>query len=270
MEQLLDLDRYPLHAPASPPARELVARCRAALKADGMFSLAGLVRPPAIARCLAEVAPLWAEQAFTHRRDHNIYFDDEIADLPADHPALKRFETVNHTLCADQIPASLPCRLYEWPPLATFLAAVMELPRLYAMADPLARVNVMAYRAGEALNWHFDRSEFTITLLLQAPESGGAFEYCSGLRSPHSENHDGVGRFLANPQVEARGLNVTAGTLIVFKGKYAAHRVTPVAGAKARIVATFSFYENKGASFSASERRGFYGRTQPMMLDRDG
>jgi hypothetical protein len=43
-----------------------------------------------------------------------------------------------------------------------------------------------------------------------------------------------------------------------------------VAGAKARIVATFSFYENKGASFSASERRGFYGRTQPIMLDRDG
>ena len=62
--------------------------------------------------------------------------------------------------------------IYEWPPLAAFLAAVMGKPALHVMADPLARLNVMAYRAGEALNWHFDRSEFTTTLLLQAPEAG--------------------------------------------------------------------------------------------------
>ncbi|KAG1702812.1 50S ribosomal protein L21 [Nymphon striatum] len=29
----------------------------------------------------------------------------------------------------------------------------------------------MAYKEGETLNWHFDRSEFTTTLLLQAPQS---------------------------------------------------------------------------------------------------
>ena len=127
----------------------------------------------------------------------NIYFDDNVVGLAPWHPALKRFETVNHTLCADQIPASLPCLIYEWPPLAEFVAAVMELPRLHPMADPLARVNVMAYCAGEALNWHFDRSEFTTTLLLQAPEAGGTFEYCSNLRKPHDENFDGVGQFLA-------------------------------------------------------------------------
>ena len=46
-----------------------------------------------------------------------------------------------------------------------------------------ARVNVMAYRAGDALNWHFDRSEFTTTCLLQAPAAGGEFQYRSALRS---------------------------------------------------------------------------------------
>jgi hypothetical protein len=34
----------------------------------------------------------------------------------------------------------------------------------------------MDYRPGEALNWHFDRSQFTTTLLIQAPEQGGEFE----------------------------------------------------------------------------------------------
>lgn len=270
MEWLLDLDRYPLNDLAGAPGRALVARARAALKADGMFNLVGLVRRAAIARCLDELAPLWADEAFTHEREHNIYFDDNFTGLPSSHPALKRFRTVNHTLCADQIPASLPCRIYAWPPLAEFLAAVMEMPRLYPMEDPLARVNVMAYRAGEALNWHFDRSEFTTTLLLQAPEAGGVFEYCSNLRSPDGENHDGVGQFLADPAAQSRGLSLQAGTLTIFKGKYAAHRVTPVAGATARIIAVFSYYERPGMCFSATERRGFYGRAQTIALDIDG
>jgi len=42
-----------------------------------------------------------------------------------------------------------------------FLAATMQLPELHVMPDPLARVNMMSYGDGQALNWHFDRSHFT-------------------------------------------------------------------------------------------------------------
>ena len=64
---------------------------------------------------------------------------------------------------------SVIIHLYEWKPFAAFLAAVMDKPKLFTMDDPLARVNAMGYSIGQALNWHFDRSEFTTTLLLQAP-----------------------------------------------------------------------------------------------------
>jgi len=57
-------------------------------------------------------------------------------------------------------------QVYERQPLIDILAAAMGKPKLYPMADPLGRINVMAYRAGEQLNWHFDRAEFTITILL--------------------------------------------------------------------------------------------------------
>jgi hypothetical protein len=57
-----------------------------------------------------------------------------------------------------------PLKIYEWPPLALFLARVIAQAALFCMSDPLARVNVMEYRPGEALNWHFDRSQFTTTL----------------------------------------------------------------------------------------------------------
>ena len=45
---------------------------------------------------------------------------------------------------------------HEWQPLIDFLAPAMGKPRLYQMADPFARINVMAYRTGEELNGHFD------------------------------------------------------------------------------------------------------------------
>jgi len=260
MHDILDLDRYPLDRLDSPEARALVARCQADLAADGMFNLDGLLKPGALAGAVAEVKPVLDSASFTHRRSHNIYFRKDLPGLAPDHPALRLCETVNHTICADQIPGSALMRLYQWPPFAAFLAAVMEKPALHTMADPLARMNVMAYRDGEALNWHFDRSEFTTTLLLQAPESGGDFEYRTDLRSEGDPNYGGVARLLEGRDPAVETLHLAPGTLNVFRGKNTAHRVTPVAGGRERIIAVFSYYDRPGVQFSAEERIGFYGR----------
>lgn len=260
MRQILDLDRFPLDHPDGVRGRELLARCRSELRETGMFSLSGLIRRGALARCVAEVDPLFATSAFTHSREHNIYFDDAIEGLEADHPALGRLRTVNHTVCGDLIPASLITRVYEWRPLIDFLAAAMDKSRLYPMADALARINVMAYRTGDTLDWHFDRSEFTTTCLLQAPLAGGEFQYRSGLRSDADPNYEGVGRLLAGEDDQVRALPLEPGTLNVFKGRNTAHRVTPTEGDRARIIAVFSYYESPDVSFSDAERLGFYGR----------
>ncbi len=260
MHDVIDLDRFPLDQLDSVDGQALVRRCRDDLERDGMFNLAGLMRPEAIEKAVSEVKLLFKTSAFTHSRQHNIYFLPEIQDLPADHPALQKFETINHTICADQIPGSVLLRLYEWPPFAAFLAAVMGKPALYGMDDPLARLNVMAYGRGEALNWHFDRSEFTTTLLLQSPDRGGEFQYRTGLRSDEDANYDGVGEFLQHQQASAKSLSLDAGTLNVFRGKNTAHRVTPVEGERKRIIAVFCFYEQAGVQFSNEDRIGFYGR----------
>jgi hypothetical protein len=260
VRDILDLDRFPLDKPGSPEWQALVQRCRADLDAAGMFNLEGFVRPAAIDRALSEIKPVMDTLSFTHRRSHNIYFKNEIAGLPADHPALRRVETINHTVCCDQIPDSVPLWIYEWPQFAVFLAAAMNKETLFAMRDPLARVNVMAYREGEALNWHFDRSEFTTTLLLQAADAGGEFQYRSNLRTDADPNYDGVARLLAGQDNEVKTLQLGAGTLNVFKGKNTAHRVTPCKGTRERLVAVFSYYERPGVMFSKEEQVGFYGR----------
>ena len=267
MQSILDLDRWPVDALGGERGRALVARCRDELAETGMFSLEALIRPEALRAAVGEVEPLFGTASFTHAREHNIYFDDEIRVPEASHPALARFTTVNRTICGDQIRGSLVTRIYEWQPLIDFLAAAMEKPRLYPMADPLGRLNVMAYRAGERLNWHFDRAEFTITILMQAPLAGGAFQYRSGLRNESDPNYEGVARLLAGRDDRVQTLPLAPGTLNVFKGKNTAHRVTPVEGERPRIIAVFSYYETPDVTFSDTERLGFYGRTVPMRAE---
>ena len=118
----------------------------------------------------------------------------------------------------------------------------------------------MAYRQGEALNWHFDRAEFTTTLLLQAPDEGGIFEYRTDLRSDDDPNYDGVARLLQGRDPLKRSLHLSAGTLNVFRGRNTAHRVTPVKGSRERLIAVFSYFEQPGVTFTDEERIGFYGR----------
>jgi len=259
MRDILDLDRFPIDQPGSPAWTDLVEACRNDLARDGMFNLAGLLRTDVARQAVADMMPLFETEAFLHKRRHNIYFS-KAKGLPADHPALQEFETSNRTLCADQIPGSPLLKLYEWSEFAQFLSATMSKPALYVMDDPMASVNVMSYQQGQALNWHFDRSEFTTTLLLQAPEQGGGFEYRTDLRSEDDPNYDGVAQLLKGEDDQSKVITLAPGTLNVFKGKNTAHRVTPVVGNRARVIAVFSYYETPGVAFSQEERLGFYGR----------
>ena len=184
-----------------------------------MFTLSGFIRPAARDSILEEVQPVLCRDSFTHSRSHNVYFEDEIPGLAADHPALREGWTTNHTVCGDQIAGSSICRIYEWQPLVEFLTRVMGRKRLYLMDDPMAALNVLEYRSGEpALNWHFDRSEFTTTLLLCAADRGGEFQYRSALRTANDPNFEGVAALLADDDPEIRTLPMTAGTLCVFRG----------------------------------------------------
>jgi len=261
MEGVLDLDRYPLDRPDSPAYEELVDGCRRQMAANGMFNLDGLVRPAAIERAVREILPRSERLAYTHQRQHNVYFQDAVAGLPPDHGALKRFDTLHHTLCDDQLDGTVIHEIYEWTPLPAFLARVLDRPRLFTMGDPLGRVNVIRYRAGETLNWHFDRSLFTTTLLIQAPDEGGEFEYRSKLRSDDDPNYDGVARLLDGRDPDIRVNPLAAGTLNVFAGKNTLHRVSQVRGQRDRLVAVYSYYETPDVMFSDRERIGFYGRT---------
>ncbi len=99
-----------------------------------------------------------------------------------------------------------------------------------------------------------------MTLLLQAPEAGGGFEYAPFIRTAEDENYAAVARVLEDRSDRVRELRQPAGALVIFRGSRTLHRVTPAAGPRPRLAAVFSYSPQAGTVSDAHNRKTFYGR----------
>jgi hypothetical protein len=260
-QDLIDLARYPIDRLADQPGRRLVADCRRRFGGDGALALSGFVRADAVAGMRDEALAL-APLAHPGEKRHNVYLIDRDLQYPDEHPRNRVQSTQISTVADDLIPRDSRLQaLYDWPPLRSFLAAVLEKPALHPYADPLASLNVTIGRPGEQLGWHFDNADFATTLMLQDAESGGQFEYCPGVRAPADEGYAAVEQILAGTYGDVRRLPMAPGTLVLFRGRFALHRVTPIAGRRPRLMAVLSYDTEPGIMLSEPTRMTFYGRT---------
>ncbi|MBV9522362.1 MAG: hypothetical protein JO010_06200, partial [Alphaproteobacteria bacterium] len=131
-------------------------------------------------------------------------------------------------------PSSAIAQLYHWDVLTRFLAAASGVERLYRSADRYQALNISVMDEGGCQQWHFDTNEVNITLLLQAPEAGGEFEYVPLIRSAADENYDRVRRVLDGEREGVVQLRQEPGMLVLFKGHHSLHRVAPVRGSRRR------------------------------------
>jgi len=269
MHAMVDTGRFPIDTPGA--ARDaLVARLHADLAATGCAVLKGFVRAERIPELAAEcdrVAP------HGHRNFNrtNAYFTQDRPELPASHPLRRFYDRSNAFVPADNFGSdSLIRGIYEWQPFAPFIQAALGEPHFHRYADPLADVIVNLAEAGGGFPWHFDTNNYTVTLAIQNAESGGDFQYSPHLRSSTDENYAGVERVLDGDPALIRTLVLEPGDLQIFKGRYSLHRVMPLAGARVRYVAIFSFVAEPGMVGSPERTRQLYGRVLPVHLERAG
>jgi len=166
----------------------------------------------------------------------------------------------------DLIPGDSPLRaLYEWDPLMDFIGEVLEHRPLHRFADPLGALNLAVMNEGDVQGWHYDSTDFVVSLAIQGSRSGGLFECASRIRSESDENYEDVARVLrgeARERVEV--FPMVPGTLMIFQGRHSLHRVSPVEGDVPRYVALLAYDTKPGTNSSPLLKLVRYGRTEPL------
>lgn len=129
-------------------------------------------------------------------------------------------------------------------------------------------------KPGQQFNWHFDTNEFTITMLLKPADSGGHFEYIPELRSAQDECYDEVGNVLNGARDSVKRLELNAGDLQFFLGRFSLHQVTENLGNSDRLLLIMSFSEQPGMVGSMARVKSLYGKVTDVhaqtMMRADG
>ena len=257
---LVDLERYPIHDLESPEGARIVGSCRDELCRMGACKLDGFLRPEAVARLAAAGAAL-AAKGFPNDDVHNVYFTEPYESLPEDDPRRMLVRSAQKAVAMDLLPADFPTRrVYEWDGLTRFVAAVVEKGVLYRSADPLDSCNLTVYEPGDELGWHFDQSEFSVTLMAQPAERGGEFEYVPTIRTLEDENYPAVRALLQGSHEGVIPFPSGPGTLGFFRGRYSIHRVPPVEGSRPRLNSVLTYASEPGHRLSPLTQKLFYGR----------
>ncbi len=267
----IDFDRYPIAGDSA--ARDaILAQVRADLSRQGCAVLKGFLTPQGVAAAVAE-ADAVADKGHRSFSRTNAYFTAEDPSLPKADPRRMFFDRSNAFVAADNFAPNGPLRrVFDSDGFDDFIRDCLQEPenKFFRYADPLADVIVNAAQEGNGFPWHFDTNNFTVTLALQNADSGGEFEYVPMIRDSQNEQFDDVASVLNGTSDRVVSLTLEPGDLQLFKGRYALHRVAPLAGPTPRYVAIFSYVEAPGMVGSVERTRQLYGRTLPIHHERAG
>lgn len=263
---MIDLERYPLDQFDAPDGQAFVAECRHRYETEGLCLLQGFIVPDAL-DVLAAEADSVSDKAYFCESEHSAYLETE-EEVAANGGDDRPFEKTRvGSVAYDLLPAESTLRtLYKWPPLKDFIAGVIGKDGLHYLADPLGACSINVFRDGGQHGWHFDESEFTVTLMLQQPDVGGAFEYLPMIRGRKDESDQIKCAIDANND-DVRHLPFTPGTLSIFNGRDTLHRVTRVEGERFRLVPVLCYSTQPDQMNSPTVRKMFWGREEPVAAE---
>ena len=255
IKNIIDLDICPLGSAT------FIESCRKKIDENGVLTLPKFLNEQVI-KHLVEEGSAAQHKAFYSNSTHNVYLTKNNPDYDDEHIFNRQVVSSKGCITDDQVPKNSPLKtLYQSNIFRDFLATVLNEQKLYEYADPMSSINVHYASEGQELGWHFDNSSFAITLLLQAPEAGGSFEYIKDLRDSEAGemNFEGVESLLDGIK-KPETLRVEPGTLVLFRGKNSIHRVTPTRGNKTRMLVVLAYNTKPGVSLSKSAQMTFFGR----------
>jgi len=259
--QLIDHARYPVDDLGDPRTVAATDRCRTTLDARGVAIMPGFLTPAAVDAIVAESARL-AARGHHQDIDATPYLELPDEGWPAGHPRLATGRSALTAVPYDDFsPDSALRRLYEWDPLMHFVAQALGKERLYRYDDALGALNVASMADGDELFWHFDQTDFVVSIALRSSDGGGDFECVPDARTAADERYDEVTRVLTGGATHrVTTIPMEPGTLMFFEGRRSLHRVTRIGGRTSRLVALLAYDTTPGTCGSELLRLVRYGR----------
>ncbi len=247
------------HAGGLAPASQLRRR----LDRDGLATAAGFLTAPALRGLDAELGAM-LPYAGVRSDERSVYGRTEPG---LDDPGLRSTWRAGH-LTRDMFPPqSIAHRLYVSSEVKRFVADAVGVGQVFEYADPLAGLVCTVLPPGGCYGWHYDTNEFVVTIVVREAEAGGAFEFVPGLRRPGDEGVDAARRVISGAdRSSVQRVRSAPGDLQLFRGRYALHRVSPVAGRRHRLTLVLSYSDRPGVIGPVERTRRVYGRVTEAHL----
>jgi len=249
IEDILDLDTYPVGDRANPERTKIISRCKTDLDENMYCSIPAFIRPQAL-KVMAGEAKLLRKQAFDNNSRRNVYLQRQIdPDLPEKHARNILSSTSTRMIAYDQIAATSPLKVfYHSSEVRELIAAIVGTDVLYDNVDAYQPANYVCYNEGDRSSWHFDSdNSFTVTLMVQAAEEGGEFQMSPNARTDSEQSYDHVAQVINGERDETIvSVGREPGALCIFRGCNALHRVSEVRGTTMRIMGVFVYEREPG------------------------
>jgi hypothetical protein len=262
LSELVDLERYPLGDDVG--FVRVAERCKAQLTESSFASLPGFLRPgvaEAMTREVLDAIP----RAYRREQSFSAYDESTLEQYPPDHIRRRRHESRQFIVATDVLSkAGLLRTLYRNEILTQRIAQMLNEPALFQLADPVMGCTSTVMYERDTHGWHFDLNDFVVSILLQAPEAGGTFDFVPNIRQDGDENYAAVTAAIDGPSPSVRSIKVEAGTLLLFCGRRALHRVPPVLGRVPRVIALLSYDRKPGVRYGSDVYARVVGRLAPF------
>lgn len=262
IQDIINVDIYPLTDLNAPARQTLIEQCRAELQNNLYCTLPDFVAAPALKAMAVEAKKLYSV-AYHNNSLRNCYLHQQLDPaLDGEHARNLQDRSSTRMIAYDQIPETSPLKtFYHHDAVRSLIAEIVGEGELFDNKDPYQPANYVCYQNGDESSWHFDAdNSFTMTLMIQPADHGGEFEMSPHTRTDADQNYDLVAEVLRgerNDTVVSVGRK--PGALCIFKGCNSLHRVTPVNGDTLRIMGVFVYEFTPGLVGDSEVNATIYG-----------
>ena len=250
---IVNLTRYPIQDERSTNYQSLLESSISQLDWQGFVSLPNFLRPDAIDDLTRAIVALEKKGVGFHSSDsHNVFLEDNGSSSSPSyssmHPRHIHLKSSKLILNAHDIaPYTTGLNnLFLSQTFHNFISSILQ-TKLYPSADPYGKYYANIFHEGDGLNWHFDRSEYSIALTLQPSEEGGEFQFAPNSRDVVQGwdemplDVEDVSRALEPHSMVVEEPRLAAGDMYIFRGQNSLHRVSEIVkGTRINIIITFN------------------------------